>query len=429
MERFRFKIEAQDERIVGFKSEDDIWNHIEDLGSRSFIVVFHGNNSALDYTIKSKSNKFQTDQQYSKDLSSIASKMTNEYVNYGFLGIQYALDSTYYEIIAQSKNPPYVVQFERIPSILQDPIASRIDKLGIFFIIFSSLTCIALIFTRMVEEKACGFREQLKNATPYSYLNNIALFIVNFGQIFLFFFICLTIAYFKGIWLNINFLYPVLLMFTYIIAIIAFTFLVSAFFESIAFSTVGAVFWYFVPYFCFQLATVQWKKVLIIFPVNTFYQGILIFHDYTNSGHYFSHSNLSQLEHPNDQIFSMLHVLTWLVISTVICIFLYFYISNVFPGQYGIRQSPFFIFQRSYYIPNKIDIHSEVQPLNYTASGFENFQHLNQSAVVRIRNLTKTYKTFFGDSSTVVKNLSIDIFKNQITVLLGHNGAGKLNLL
>jgi ATP-binding cassette subfamily A (ABC1) protein 3 len=182
------------------------------------------------------------------------------------------------------------------------------------------------------------------------------------------------------------------------------------------------VFWYFVPFFCFQLATIQWKRILILFPINAFYQGILIFHDYTNSGHRFCNKNFNQLIHPNDGIFSMADVYLWLFSSTLLCISLYFYISNVFPGQYGIRQSPLFIFQRSFYVPNKIDIHSEVQPLNFTASGFENFQHLNQSTVVRIRNLTKTYKTCFGDSSTVVKNISMDIFKNQITVLLGHNG-------
>lgn len=30
-----------------------------------------------------------------------------------------------------------------------------------------------------------------------------------------------------------------------------------------------------------------------------------------------------------------------------------------------------------------------------------------------------------GSDKTVVKNLSLDIYKNQITVLLGHNGAGE----
>lgn len=189
---------------------------------------------------------------------------------------------------------------------------------------------------------------------------------------------------------------------------------------TVAFSTVGAIFWYFVPFFCFQLATVAWKKILIIFPVNAFYQGILIFHDYTNSGHYYCHPNFFQTLHPNDGIFSMADVFLWLVVSSVVSLFLYFYISNVWPGQYGIRQSPFFVFQKSYYVPNRIDVKSEVQALNFNSNGFENFQHLQQNAVVRIRDLTKTY-----GNNAVVRKLSMDIYRNQITVLLGHNGAGK----
>lgn len=154
--------------------------------------------------------------------------------------------------------------------------------------------------------------------------------------------------------------------------------------------------------------------------MNAFFQGIQIFHDYTNSGHYYCHSNFFQRTHPNDGVFSMADVFFWLIVSSIVCAFLYFYISNIWPGRYGIRQSPFFICQKSYYIPNRVDIQNEVQALNFSSNGFENFQHLNQSATVRIRNLTKNY-----GSNTVVKNLSMDIYKNQITVLLGHNGAGK----
>lgn len=232
MERFRQKIPIEDERVMGFKNEADIWNYIEDLGSRSFIVIFNGNESYFDYTIKSKSNRFVTDRHYSKDLNSIASKITNEYVNYGFLGIQYALDTTYYEMRANVKEVPYVIQVERMPSLSQEPMTSQIDNLGLFIIIFSALICIALIFTRMVEEKACGFKEQLKNATRFSYLNNAALFTANHVQISSLFFICLFITYCKGVWFSVNFFYPLLLTFLFITSIITFTFLVSAFFES-----------------------------------------------------------------------------------------------------------------------------------------------------------------------------------------------------
>lgn len=120
----------------------------------------------------------------------------------------------------------------------------------------------------------------------------------------------------------------------------------------------------------------------------------------------------------------MFDVFCWLLISSALCLFLYFYVSNIWPGQYGIRQSPFFIFQKSYYVPNRVDVQSEVQALNFSSNGFENFPHLNQNAIVRIRNLTKAY-----GPQTVVKNFSMDIYKNQITVLLGHNGAGKTSTM
>lgn len=232
MENFRIKATITDERVIGFPTEADIWNKIEDLGSRSFIIVFHGNKTNLDYTIKSKSNRFQTDRHYSKDLNSIASKLTNEYVQYGFLGIQYALDATFYEMSSGVSDVPYEVQVERIPSLAREPITSKVDNIGLFIIIFASLISIALIFTRMVEEKSCGFREQLKNATKYSFLNNVALFSINHLQMLILFFICLLLTYFKGIWISVNFFYPLLLTFLFITAIIAFTFLVSAFFES-----------------------------------------------------------------------------------------------------------------------------------------------------------------------------------------------------
>lgn len=44
-----------------------------------------------------------------------------------------------------------------------------------------------------------------------------------------------------------------------------------------------------------------------------------------------------------------------------------------------------------------------------------------QNLVFFRQNLTKTY----GLKTSAVKNLSLNIYEDQITVLLGHNGAGK----
>lgn len=233
MEAFRYKFQIVDERVIGFKTEADIWNEIEDLQSRSFIIVFNGSapRNHLQYTIRSKSNHFQTDQQYSKNLPEIASKMSNEYLSDGFVGLQHALDLTFFEIV-NNASLAYNVQMERFPSPPDHPVASRILDLGIYIIIFSAFICISLIFTRVVEEKACGFREQLKNATRFSYLNNVALFAVNLLQMLLLFYICVIITYFNGFWFSVNVVYVFLLIALFMTSIICFTFLVSAFFES-----------------------------------------------------------------------------------------------------------------------------------------------------------------------------------------------------
>jgi hypothetical protein len=233
MEKLRYKISLLDETVKGFKSENDIWNEIGDLNSRSFIIIFNNNtpDHQLQYTIRSKNNHYQTDQQYSKNLPEIATKVHNDYISDGFIGLQHAIDLTFFETIIV-KDADYNVQMERLPSPPEQPVASRILDFGIYFIIFAALICISLIFTRVVEEKACGFREQLKNATQYSFLNNVALFTANFLQMLLLFYIILLITYIKGLWFSVNVFYAVLLIAVFLISIISFTFLVSAFFES-----------------------------------------------------------------------------------------------------------------------------------------------------------------------------------------------------
>jgi len=233
METFRLKAEIQDERVQGFSTEAEVWSRMDELGSRSFIIIFNGteHQNHLSYKIRSKSNKFRTDQQYSKDLPSIHNMNSNEYIDYGFLAIQHALDKLYYEAI---KGEPlnYEVELERIQSPQQTPIQSRLHDAGLYIIIFSSIFCISLIFTRMIEEKSCGFREQLKNATPFSFLNNVALFTTNHLQLLFLLYFCLIITFIKSFWFSVNVFYPIVLMILFATALISFTFLVSAFFES-----------------------------------------------------------------------------------------------------------------------------------------------------------------------------------------------------
>lgn len=241
MEDFRLENEILDESVVGFPNEDYAWSIIGDLNARSYFINFDkDHDKKFSYTIRTKSNDFHTDKQYSKNLYEIYDKTLNEYVDSGFLGLQLALDTRYLESI--SKDSSYQIELERLPKPSQLPRLSRIDDVGLYMIIFSVLISISLIFTRLVEEKACGFREQLKNATRYSYLNNFALFTINAVQMFGLFIVCFLITCMSGIWFSVNVCYAVLLIALYVISILSFTFLVSAFFEHSEYLLISAPF-------------------------------------------------------------------------------------------------------------------------------------------------------------------------------------------
>lgn len=115
----------------------------------------------------------------------------------------------------------------------------------------------------------------------------------------------------------------------------------------------------------------------------------------------------------------MLELYGFLLAHTLGYISLYFYLSHVFPGRCGTPKPFYFPLMPSYYCSSS----------KVNASGDNTDAVINADSqaevAVKIRGLTKVFKKFRGRKNVAVNNLSLDILKNQITVLLGHNGAGK----
>lgn len=117
----------------------------------------------------------------------------------------------------------------------------------------------------------------------------------------------------------------------------------------------------------------------------------------------------------------MLEIYGLLSAQTIAYILLYFYLSHVFPGKCGTPKPFYFPLTPSYYC-NGSKVNASAGETGSDAvidvdSGTE--------VEVKIRGLSKTFKKFRERKNIAVNNLSLDIIKNQITVLLGHNGAGK----
>ncbi|GMH95498.1 hypothetical protein TrST_g9581 [Triparma strigata] len=109
-----------------------------------------------------------------------------------------------------------------------------------------------------------------------------------------------------------------------------------------------------------------------------------------------------------------------LAIDTVIYLLLSYYFSLTI-SSVGVPLPFYFPFTKKYWCTSHRDPESPSPEIDYV------YENPGPSAVksVEIINLTKTY----GTKKTAVDGLTLTFFKNQITSLLGHNGAGKTSLL
>ncbi|XP_076222279.1 ATP-binding cassette sub-family A member 17 isoform X2 [Nomia melanderi] len=123
-------------------------------------------------------------------------------------------------------------------------------------------------------------------------------------------------------------------------------------------------------------------------------------------------------------IFSLLGLMLHLTLAL--------YINAILPGKYGVRKDPLYFLK--YIKKNKVNLDEDMDDFDYDSIDDENFEPVTKGALtpgIQIRNLKKTYTTSYLRRTTVqaVKGISMDLYKGQITALLGHNGAGKTTLM
>ncbi|KAI8435957.1 hypothetical protein MSG28_004122, partial [Choristoneura fumiferana] len=122
---------------------------------------------------------------------------------------------------------------------------------------------------------------------------------------------------------------------------------------------------------------------------------------------------------PDSNRFSFGHVVIMLTLDCVLYMLVALYLEQVLPGPYGAPKPWYFLVQKSFWFPN-----SQVVPVGMDTDNTQDIimeKDPNDHAIgVKMTNLTKIY-----GANVAVNNLSLNIYDDQITVLLGHNGAGK----
>ncbi|XP_054309404.2 phospholipid-transporting ATPase ABCA3-like [Pongo pygmaeus] len=105
------------------------------------------------------------------------------------------------------------------------------------------------------------------------------------------------------------------------------------------------------------------------------------------------------------------------------------YIEAIFPGSYGVPKPWNFFLQRSYWFVEPPEKKTEEnQFYEKMQSKYFEAEPTDLIAGIQIKHLCKVFQ---GHNTTkiAVKDLSLNLYEGQITVLLGHNGAGKSTTL
>lgn len=214
------------------------------------------------------------------------------------------------------------------------------------------------------------------------------------------------------------------------ISIITFAMFISAFFTQATRATLVGMLIFFVGYFLTLIVDVQTGSantiaLISLHPVAAFSYGLQEIGRLEDLGIGLTSSTFNETDAPSGYTFS--DTIGSFITDCIIWGILAWYCNRVVPSGFGAPLPWYFPFTASYWCPGstKGKLSEEEGELTYDQDVVVEEpsntlkDQMKQGRGIQIRNLRKT----FGEK-TAVDGLSMEIFSNQITALLGHNGAG-----
>eukprot|EP00794_Sanderia_malayensis_P017576 gene17576-19328_t len=364
-----------------------------------------------------------------------------------FMPLQYAIDKAITKIHTNSltshtvniSQPRNANQFP-YPSYLQDRFISAVQSLMPLLFTLAFIYTATMIIKELVAEKQYRLKESMKMMGLSNWVHWLAWFLKNF----LFLSIsCILLAILLKVARIFEFTHwSVILVFLLIYAFssIFFCFLVSVFFTNAIRSMLfGAVLWFgtYAPYASFaSQATFEEmskssKAAACLLPNTCLGIAVQIITKFEAAQTGVQWSTFADPPSVDDN-FSLAATVLMMFVQAFICWVLTWYIEAVFPGEFGVPRPFYFPFTASYWCGSKVNS-NQIHPkdgveLDQVAEQEHNPEveeaPSNHPVGVDIQNLRKVFKSSKG-KKVAVDGLSLQIFKDQITALLGHNGAGK----
>lgn len=227
-----------------------------------------------------------------------------------------------------------------------------------------------------------------------------------------------------------NFVVLLLFMAFYALNIICFCFMLATFFDraSTASAVSGLLFFLsYVPMLfiarSYSTLSATSKLCWCLLTNTAMGIGFIQIFKYENTDTGIQFNNLFTPVNVDDNI-SVGHVMIMMLVASVLYIIICLYMEQIYPGEFGVPRPWYFPVTRKFWCPNYqqfrgVDNLSEEDIHRDECSSFE-AEPDNMHIGLQVKNLKKR----FGNKMAV-KGVTMNMFENEITVLLGHNGAGK----
>ncbi|XP_034485230.1 ATP-binding cassette sub-family A member 3-like isoform X3 [Drosophila innubila] len=353
------------------------------------------------------------------------------YLREGFIPIQHALSMSYIrKKSGQEELPEVVMQRYPHPPYDYDALLQYLDKILSSIMLLSFLSPFVTITRYVTAEKEKQQKEVMKIMGLNNWLHWAAWFVTSFTQLMISAIIMvalLKIPWKNGVAILSKCSFTALLFFImiYIVATICFCFMIAPIFTKA--STASAVTGVILCIAYLPLTSIDPNTLSLASKLgwslisNTALKlGVTLIVQFENTDDGFQWNKIFPPASIND--LTVGDVMIMMVISSAIYLCIGLYIEQVFPGDFGVPRKWYFPFTRSFWFGERINenIPYNNDQVNRRSSAAFEAEPDDKKIGLLIRNMKKK----FG-KKLVVNGLSINMFEDEITVLLGHNGAGK----
>ncbi|XP_038064273.1 ATP-binding cassette sub-family A member 3-like [Patiria miniata] len=358
------------------------------------------------------------------------------YYREGFLALQYAVDMAILQAQGATVNHATLMQRYPYPPYIDDTYVAVLQT-TLPDLIMVSLVLVALgIAKNVAYEKEKRLKEAMKMMGLANWIHWSAWFIKYFIYLLITISLmtlmfCIKVGDLRAAVVthsdpSVIFVFLML----YATVSIMYSFACSALFSKANSAAVAAgVSWFitYMPYYFimlfYQRMTLPGKLACCLLSNTAMGLGTQLIAIFEGTGEGVQWSNINRPVSVDDD-FTLLHIMLMMVGDIIIYGVFTWYVEAVFPGEYGVPQGWNFFLKPSYWCGTPVItevLAGDSFAMKVRSGSFFEEEPTDMEAGVQIRGLTK----IFPKNKAAVNGISLNMYRGQITVLLGHNGAGK----